>query len=128
MSIESKRNRPKQSRSPISMRQFESMKGGLEYLWRSNFYARDVNRDAWDFAVDYDELAEKGLTELQLRWLVANGFVAHAQEISRLDDDPRRFRPSSNLLAPRTGFIITPKGRFMVEHLHARGWIRLWNF
>ncbi len=49
-------------------------------------YARDMQCDLWDFAVEIDALAAVGLSPDDLRWLVTSGYVQHRREVSRHSD------------------------------------------
>ena len=43
-------------------------------------FALNLGREAWDFAVEIDELQRRGLRTNDLRWLIFKGWVAHAHE------------------------------------------------
>lgn len=76
--------------------------------WR---YAREVDRDAWDFAVELFVLRRAGLTRSDVRLLVCKGFVCHASELPDTNDGHRRFQPEASLSIGRNScFILTPAG------------------
>src|SRR5580698_9515602 len=45
-------------------------------------YAHDAKRDAWQLAVEIDELRQRGLALSDLRWLVAKEFAEHRRELT----------------------------------------------
>ena len=74
-------------------------------------YARDAQRDAWQFAVEISRLTELGLTSSDLRWLVEKGYAAHAREITEAGDPDRRFALGINTaFSAETRFHLTDGG------------------
>ena len=65
-------------------------------------YARDMQCDLWDFAVEIEALTAIGLSLDDLRWLVTSGYVRHGREVTRPSDAARRFRPARNLNFTKT--------------------------
>src|SRR5438067_293599 len=61
----------------------EMLKGGLALLWRSFEYARDLHTVGWEFAVGCDALHEAGLSAIDLRWLIARGYVECAPKLNQ---------------------------------------------
>lgn len=59
-------------------------------------YARNVQCDPWQFAVEFSRLAVLGLTASDLRWLVEKRYVVHAREVTQPDDLSRKFAPARN--------------------------------
>ncbi|HEX3151333.1 MAG TPA: hypothetical protein VHR66_24860 [Gemmataceae bacterium] len=53
----------------------EMLKGGLALLWRAFEYARDLDIDNCEFAVECDALYHAGLSAIDLRWLLARQYV-----------------------------------------------------
>jgi hypothetical protein len=53
----------------------EMLRKGLAILWRAYHYSRDLNTDSQEFAVSHACLYRAGLTPVDLRWLLARGFV-----------------------------------------------------
>src|SRR5262249_51892192 len=53
----------------------EMLRGGLSLLWGSYQYSSDLNADSWEFAVDCDALYLAGLSAIDIRWLIARGYV-----------------------------------------------------
>jgi hypothetical protein len=45
----------------------------LDLLLEAHEYARDVDRDVWDFAVEIKRLLKVGLSGSDLRWLACKG-------------------------------------------------------
>lgn len=93
-------------------------KAALRELLTAFEYARQVDRDAWDFAVTIEELRASGLTESDFRWLACEGIVQHAREITRLEDETRQFRATNPLVfTKRTCFVLTEEGRKVARSL-----------
>lgn len=80
-------------------------------LLKAYLYARDAARTVWDLAVEISLLRELGLTPSDLRWLVCRGYLEHARDVTRSDDDSREFRPGAQLLyTKRSCFVLTDDG------------------
>jgi hypothetical protein len=77
-----------------------------------------ANRDRWEFAVELATLLAAGASVAALRFLVHDGYLDHAQEVTRNGDALRRFRPVANLsFPPGTCFVLTDKGvRYGLEY------------
>lgn len=74
-------------------------------------YARDMQCDLWDFAVEIDALTALGLSVDDLRWLVASGYVRHGLEVTKRSDAARNFNPDRDLdFSKKTCFVITDAG------------------
>lgn len=83
----------------------------LLLLWKAYRYARDANRDVWDFAVELDTLLRAGVTHTDLRWLVAKGFAEQARELVVEASGTRVFEPHGGLhFAPESCLVLTPLG------------------
>jgi hypothetical protein len=57
-----------------------SMRRGIEMLTVAYGYAKEVQRDAWEFALEIDCLSAAGVNNSELRWLVCKGLARHAEE------------------------------------------------
>lgn len=91
---------------------------GMAELLRSYDYAAFTRRNPWNFAVEIEQLRGLDMTECDFRWLTCLGFVEHAREITRMEDDGREFRSTGNLtFAERSCFILTEKGAEFARHL-----------
>jgi len=74
-------------------------------------YARNVQCDPWQFAVEITRLTTLGLTASDLRWLVEKGYVIHASEVTQPDDLVRKFAPARNTaFAKETCCLLTNSG------------------
>ncbi len=62
-------------------------------------YGQDANVDPWQFAVETDELRQRGAASVDLRWLIASGLAEHRRETTIPGDPERTFRS-----LPRTEF------------------------
>ncbi len=93
----------------------EGIRVALALLKRARDCADDVQADPWDFGLEIGQLYAAGLTITDLRWLVAKGFVEHADETSAHGDEHRSFTPSRGLIfLPTTCIILTHEGIALV--------------
>ncbi len=84
---------------------------GLVQLAEAHDYARDVQADVWQYAVEIDSLRRLGLTPEDLRWLIDRGYVEHGCEITKAGDPARRFRRSrKSTFRQKTCFVVTAAG------------------
>lgn len=78
--------------------------------------AQHPQRPLWDFAVRISTLRAAGLTDALLLWLMYQGYVEHAIEVTPQGETRRSFRPSEPLMfTGRTCLVLTEEG---VRHLH----------
>ena len=97
------------------------MPEALTLLRRAYDYARQLKRDVWDFAVEVLVLRRVGLTNSDYRWLLCNGYVDHADEITLPGQDGRAFRRLGNLsFSKRTCFVLTESGAAFAEKVCGR--------
>lgn len=90
----------------------------LRALLEAQNYADDTDSNHWDFAVGIRCLRRLGLEDSDLRWLVRKGYVNHAREITRTEDERREFRSVDNLsFCKKTCFAITTSGRATAQSL-----------
>ncbi|NLX97026.1 MAG: hypothetical protein GXY83_12700 [Rhodopirellula sp.] len=95
------------SAPPLSARRNDA----LRLLLEAQFYAADLRRSVWDFAVEISLLRKTGLTSNDLRWLLCKGYVEHGREMTVSHETSRTFRRSSGLtFARRTCFVLTESG------------------
>jgi len=98
------------------------LRAALAQLAEARSYARDAQRDVWDFAVEITALHALGLTTSDLRWLACKGYIEHAREVTQPGEDGRAFRPTSNLtFTKRTCCVLTPKGLSFLEGMGSDG-------
>ncbi len=84
---------------------------GLSELLRAFEYAKLTRRNLWNFAVEISHLKSLELNECDFRWLTCLGYVEHACETTRLDEDGREFRSTGDLTyVDRSCFILTEAG------------------
>src|SRR6185295_19166190 len=96
----------------------ESLRAGLAVLWRAYICAQDTGANVWDFALRTGSLYEAGMTNSDLRWMVAKGFAEHGQETSGYDDPHRSFRRSNGyFFNNHTCLILTADGAALAEHV-----------
>lgn len=84
---------------------------GLTVLLEATEFAKQTNRNVWEFAVELDLLSGLGLSLNDFRLLVRKGLVEHQREVTLASDDGRAFRPTGDLTFPaRTCFVLTDLG------------------
>jgi hypothetical protein len=87
------------------------LRPALAELLKAREYADSAQQDVWQFAVEIATLRHFGLTESDFRWLVCVGYVEHAREVTRLEDDSREFRRTGNLsFSKHSCFVLTRGG------------------
>lgn len=83
----------------------------LRVLERNRRYTERKNAAPWQYAVLVSTLEAAGLKESDLRWLIAQGYVEHAVEVTKAGEKERRFRrrarPRFDL---RSCFVLTEAG------------------
>ncbi|MCG8451175.1 MAG: hypothetical protein MI725_16525 [Pirellulales bacterium] len=89
----------------------ESLSAAISLLCRAARCAAEAKRDIWDFAVEAADLVGADVSPVDLRWLLAHGYVMHAQEISEVGEACRKFVPLKSLAIPEHAcFVLTGKG------------------
>lgn len=79
----------------------------LTLLLEGATFARDTGQDAWQFAVEVDDLLTAGLTKNAVRWLVHRQLARHAVETTNArGKSGRRFREVSNLVFPSSACLV----------------------
>lgn len=79
-------------------------------------YAEECRVDAWEFAVDVQELMRAGLSGNDLRWLVFHKLAKHGVE-SSARGKRRRFRIAANLSLPANSCVVlTEAGVAALSH------------
>jgi hypothetical protein len=74
--------------------------------------------DVWEFAIDLSELRSAGVTSADLRCLLCDGSIAHAEEHFDEAATHRVFRPLPTLVLPeRSCFVLTETGLAVTEAL-----------
>lgn len=76
----------------------------LKLLHRARQYARDVNRDPWDFSVEIRWLHAVGLTDLDLLWLVHKGLVKYRHS-SATTTHESSFQASTRFVMSEAGLL-----------------------
>jgi hypothetical protein len=98
----------------------EKFSAGLAQLFEAYLYARDAQRQRWDFAVSLGSLRAAGMGWNDLRWLVCKGYVQHARELTLPGDAGRTFRPEGEMvLHKRSHFVLTEAGARFVGSFEA---------
>ena len=87
------------------------IQSGIIHLAEAHDYANNLGIDVWQFAIEVDGLHSFGLTSGDLFWLLNNGYVEHAHEVTKVGDTTRKFRHACNLrLTKRSCFVATDAG------------------
>ena len=99
----------------------EMLEAGLALLWRGFVYARDLETEGWEFAVNRDVLYQAGLSAIDLRWLNARKYVESApgtvssQRQKPCPQEHARFNEKA------THFILTNAGAAFALQVFSRG-------
>src|SRR5688572_29170159 len=88
----------------------EELLTALQLLTNAWRYARDVNADVWEFAVEIGNLHQKGVNNALLRWLQAQRVVEHREETTNLGENHRQFANGGGRFTDQTCFVITDLG------------------
>lgn len=96
----------------------ENIRAGLTLLKQAYDYARDLDRDVWEFAVEIRALREAGLISSDLRWLTWKGYVEHGDETTELGMDRRQFSwHRTPTFSKQTCFVLTAEGAELASDL-----------
>lgn len=96
------------------------VRAALAQFAKARDYARDVQCDPWEFAIEIARLTSIGVTASDLRWLVKKGYIEHACEITRPGDAARRFQRRPNLaFTGETCFLLTDAALALAEKMAA---------
>jgi hypothetical protein len=68
------------------------LREALGLLLQAYDYAVDVGQEPWELAVELHALRASHVTNSDLRWLAAKGYIEHAIETTGPDDTNRHFR------------------------------------
>ncbi len=94
------------------------LRDALWLLLQAYDYAAELQQDVWSFAVELNVLRAAHLTTSDLRWLVCKGYVDHACETTKPDDEVRRFRRTgAAVFPPETCMVLTPTGIEMAREI-----------
>lgn len=97
------------------------LRAGLALLLEAQNCASELNLDPWDFSLELRTLQNAGLGDSQLRWLLAQGYLQQAVDMTPAFADRRTFRAIANLtLHPCSCFILTRTGLALARQLDAR--------
>ncbi len=98
------------------------LRAAFEILLEAHSYAQDARKDIWQFAVEIDSLRSVGLLPNDFRWLVTRGYVEHAREATRPDDQQRTYQAQGKLAqTDRTCFILTDAGLALARSVRQSG-------
>jgi hypothetical protein len=93
---------------------------GLKVLFDARAYAELAGLSVWEFAVEIRSLAALGITTNDLRWLVCQGYAAHAKEVTTPGRTYRDFEAIANFMMPEeTCFVLTDEGLTLLTQLGA---------
>ena len=93
-----------------------AVRPGVALLAQARWYADDLRRDRWDFAVEIRALRRAGLSLSDLRWLVCREYVEHAREVTVMGAAHRDFHCHGGLtFSRRTAFVLTDSGMNAIE-------------
>jgi len=97
------------------------IKTALTALLEAIDYGQDLDRTAWDFAIELSCLRRMKLSNSDLRWLVGRELVDHAVEITTTGDADRSFRqPPRLMFCKRACFVLTAAGAALAREIAGR--------
>ncbi len=98
----------------------------LETLREALEYARDLNVNRWEFAVEWDILRPFGVTPSDLRWLAGRGLIESGLEVTSPSSPQRSFQPCQQLvISQRSCFVLTDAGEELLANGRPPGSSRL---
>jgi hypothetical protein len=87
------------------------VKRALEVLVESLQYSQDIDCSLWDFAVEMSTMRRLKVSNSDLRWMIAKGWIDHAIEVTMGGDSQRCFsRPMRAVFCRKTNFVLTSEG------------------
>jgi hypothetical protein len=97
------------------------LRDALALLLQAFEYALDLEQSVWDLAVELEALRAARVTNSDLRWLAAKGYIEHAIETSGPEDRARRFRRTPLLsVTESTCVVLTRPGVAVAREALAR--------
>lgn len=98
-----------------------SMRRGIEMLSVAYNYAKEVQRDAWEFALEIQCLSAAGVNNSELRWLVCKGLARHAEEKMSHGKKGRIFQNLGDVtFSAGSCFVLTESGYEAFKNLSGR--------
>ncbi len=93
----------------------DSVFAALAMLFRAYRYAVESGRELWEFSIEVSEFHSTGISTSDLRWLLVQGYVQHAVELTSPVQTRRCFRHLANLAIPqRSCFVLTETGSQLI--------------
>jgi hypothetical protein len=87
------------------------MLAGVLLLLRGYRCSQRTGSDPWEFAVEVEDVRAAGMSNSDIRWLLAEGYVRKAREITHRLDLKRIFVPNNTyVICERSCLILTPTG------------------
>jgi hypothetical protein len=95
-----------------------ALEDGLAVMLRGYDYAQDLGCSVWDFSLDSQLLADRGICDIDLQWLERKGFIARRKDASGHSPD---MGTSSDLkLNGHNGaarYVLTSGGALFARHI-----------
>jgi hypothetical protein len=96
----------------------DRLRDGITILWRAHICAQDTGANVWDLSLPTSRLFAAGMTNADLRWIVAKGFAEHREETTAYGAMHRSFRRGNDyFLNDRSSLILTLRGAALAETL-----------
>lgn len=94
------------------------VRAALGHLLEAYCYARDLDANPWEFAIELSGLRRLQLSNSDLRWLVGSGLLEHGIEVTLGGEAERSFQhPSRLLFSKKTCFVLSSAGAEMAANL-----------
>lgn len=88
-----------------------SLATALRMLLRARLYAQREQCNPWQFAVELEEFRYAGISRTELRWMLLNELVEHAQEVLDWNSSRRKFKQLPKHIVPADAcFILSDLG------------------
>jgi hypothetical protein len=101
---------------------WQRIRAALEDLNEGFEFAQNLGREVWDFAIEIDQMQQRGLRTNDLRWLIFKGWVIHGHELTERSSEQRRFTVGGPSRFDRTScFILSQAGADLLK----RRWMNI---
>lgn len=108
----------KRASSPLG----EGKLAALKLLKHAFDDAEDVGKESQQFAVSRSDLANHGVSESDLRWLLEHRYAEQLEEITRRGHEGRQFSVVTGLrLSPNGCFVLTYGGKTFIDRHNVDG-------
>lgn len=102
------------------------LQGAITELLAAFEMAHDVRRARWDFAIGLNSLTQLGVTESNIRWMICQGMIEHARDLTQPADKERNLVLTPALsFSNESCFVLSESFAHQLGSEHANQWIVL---